>query len=496
MSGTRSYATALAVVALMLVCPFLAMAGSVDADSSERFVMHMRAGDTFVYEPETNLPSVFTVDASEGSAWDAEAGKLTASFDDVDVTGDLKDVITAVWTSEDGNVVQHAVQEIVYMVYGHVRIDGSVESETTVGITGGMKAGDVVYRQDIPEATAGTVTAVSTDIRNDHPYLMWDDSQGAVVLKADIPMDAPSQLFEVCISAVNAATDPGCTLMPETASVDVTVVLSQDLVITSGDSFRISAAESTDGDNTYTVTTNYDGSDVVEVDSVTFDTSGLPEGIVKAIDGSSIVFDPFEVDFGDSDSVTLGFVVEVRGTDANGEPVSVSKTVELTVLRDAGAGKAPIAEDIRIEKDDSDPMRLSVVVEGATMLRQISVVWGDGSSPYVQDGISMTDVGTYTIEHAYAEAGDYTLSLELRNEFGTNTVYFLYDAESGEWNFVDGPPASDGSWSGTLADNWMSIVFALLAVALLLVFLLAVREPIVVVCSGVSAILAVVTYLL
>ena len=155
MKGRSKGTFAVMAVLVMLACA-LVTAQPSDAEPSDSYVVDMRTGDMFTYEPKTNLDSVITASALEGMTF--TDGIMTASFDAVDLTGSLATTITARWTSEEGSLSQVASQRIAFMVHPHVTVDGSSSKEIVRGIIGGAKAGTIVYQPEVSEASAGTAT--------------------------------------------------------------------------------------------------------------------------------------------------------------------------------------------------------------------------------------------------------------------------------------------------------------------------------------------------
>ena len=489
MNGSSKCAFALLTVLVMLSCTAMAAFPS-DAETDGRYTVEMRTNDIFTYTPVTNLESTITASALEGMTF--ADGTMTASFGFVDLTGALSTLITAEWTSDEGDLSQVATQRITFKVHPHVTLDGASSKEVTRGVVGGAVAGTVVYQPIVSEASSGTVTEVSCSIiENDQ--VGWDESKKAVVLKKDVPVDVSPSEMVVSISAVNRATDAGSTLKEESATVSLKIVVGSGLMITSDDVIETKQSETDATKNTYTVETNADMASGLTVTGYDFDTSGLPEGLVKSIDGQRIVFDPSVVSFpdgatGDDAVKEFTFSVTVRGL-SNGQSSEDTKKVTLRVFADMVYTTVPSVSDVTVVSDASDNKRitLSAVVKDA---KRIFVDWRDGSTSTSDPATSGSDA--YTASHAYSKDGRYTIVLEAQNDAGSKCCYIRYDTTSGEFDVTEDAEPSEGFFE---THGWLFLLFVVLALLCVVVYALFYHVPVVLILAGVFAVLSVVTYL-
>ncbi len=487
MKGRSKGAFAVMAVLVMLACA-LVTAQPSDAEPSDSYVVDMRTGDVFTYEPKTNLDSVITASALEGMTF--TDGIMTASFDAVDLTGSLATTITARWTSEEGSLSQVASQRIAFMVHPHVTVDGSSSKEIVRGIIGGAKAGTIVYQPEVSEASAGTATEVSCSII-ENEWVGWDENEKRLFLKKDVPVDVASSEMSAVISAVNRAVDSGSTLKEESVAVTVSIVIGSGLMIISDDVIETKKSEADPAKNTYTVKTNADTASGLTVTECIFDTSGLPEGLVKSIDGQSIVFDPSVVDFpagaaGDDAVKEFAFTVTVKGL-ADGQAVEASKKVVLRVFADMVYTTVPSVSDVTVMPDpaDSKKILLSAVVKDA---KSIAIDWRDGATSTPDyDGSDR-----YSASHVFSKDGRYTIVLEAQNDAGSKCCYIRYDTSTREFEIVEEDEPSEGFFE---KHGWLFLLFAVLALLCVVVYAVLYPAPIVLILAGVFAILSVLTYL-
>lgn len=487
MKGRSKGTFAVMAVLVMLACA-LVTAQPSDAEPSDSYVVDMRTGDMFTYEPKTNLDSVITASALEGMTF--TDGIMTASFDAVDLTGSLATTITARWTSEEGSLSQVASQRIAFMVHPHVTVDGSSSKEIVRGIIGGAKAGTTVYQPEVSEASAGTATEVSCSII-ENEWVGWDENEKRLFLKKDVPVDVASSTMSPVISAVNRAVDSGSTLKEESVAVTVSIVIGSGLMIISDDVIETKKSEADPAKNTYTVKTNADTASGLTVTECAFDTSGLPEGLVKSIDGQSIVFDPSVVDFpagaaGDDAVKEFAFTVTVKGL-ADGQAVEASKKVVLKVFADMVYTTVPSVSDVTVMPDpaDSKKILLSAVVKDA---KSITIDWRDGATSTPDfDGSDR-----YSASHVFSKDGRYTIVLEAQNDAGSKCCYIRYDTSTREFEIVEEDEPSEGFFE---KHGWLFLLFAVLALLCVVVYAVLYPAPIVLILAGVFAILSVLTYL-
>ena len=487
MKGRSKGTFAVMAVLVMLACA-LVTAQPSDAEPSDSYVVDMRTGDMFTYEPKTNLDSVITASALEGMTF--TDGIMTASFDAVDLTGSLATTITARWTSEEGSLSQVASQRIAFMVHPHVTVDGSSSKEIVRGIIGGAKAGTIVYQPEVSEASAGTATEVSCSII-ENEWVGWDENEKRLFLKKDVPVDVASSTMSPVISAVNRAVDSGSTLKEESVAVTVSIVIGSGLMIISDDVIETKQSEADPAKNTYTVKTNADTASGLTVTECAFDTSGLPEGLVKSIDGQSIVFDPSVVDFpagaaGDDAVKEFAFTVTVKGL-ADGQAVEASKKVVLRVFADMVYTTVPSVSDVTVMPDpaDSKKILLSAVVKDA---KSITIDWRDGATSTPDyDGSDR-----YSASHVFSKDGRYTIVLDAQNDAGSKCCYIRYDTSTREFEIVEEDEPSEGFFE---KHGWLFLLFAVLALLCVVVYAVLYPAPIVLILAGVSAVLSVLTYL-
>lgn len=435
-----SPAMAMAIVAMMAVCPLLAAVDN-DAEADETYTIEMRTGDMFTYRPVTNLES--RIEATPLSGMTFEDGVMTASFDTVNLTGNLATVISATWTSDVSDVKQVATQYIVFKVHPHVAIDGI--SAPVAAAMSGAAAGTVLYKPVVSEASEGTVTEVTCSvIEND--YVGWDSENKQVYLKKAVPADVSASEMVLSISAINRPVDDSSTLQPDEATVQLTVAIGGGLAIVSDDSIEMKQSETDSEKLTYTIETNadQDASGKLHIEGYSFDVSSLPAGLVKSTSGAKVVFDPSVVEFpegaeGDDAVKEFSFGVTVKGLK-DGVTLEVSKTVTLRVYADMEYITLPSFSDVTVHADSKNPksVLLSAKIGGAD---KVAIDWGDSS----YDSKAVPESGTINLDHGYGKAGKYVIALEAKNDAGSRCCYVKYDAATGAFDVSDDKPSTDDS---------------------------------------------------
>ena len=494
---TNRLVAAVAVMA-MLLCSASVLISDADAVGSETYTIEMRTGQTFMYEPTTNLESDIDVEGSEGVLWDDETGVMTARFLSVDTSGGLTATVKATWTSLiNPDATMAAEQTILFRIYGHATIDGKYESSVTRGVIGGQTAGTVVYAPTVSQAVDGTATTVTCEIP-ENEYIGWDSENNRVVLIDDIPSDVQDFSLSFDIEATNSAVSEDSTLADETAVVHVTVGIGQDIEITSPDMIETYVGASQDM-NTYVVTTNYDGTGLAQVTGITIsEVVPVVNGLVASKGDGRVVFDPSAIDFGERPVYPYykdySFVVTVEGQSSDGRPVNDTKQVTLRVWPGQEFISYPTIENVQFSKGADDPLHVdfSAVVGDADGIR---FDWGDKSE--IQDIPTKSDAPqTYNAGYTYQTDGRYVITVSAYNTVGENVMYYLYDTATGEWSPTDPPedPEKPSEDDGGILD-WLWLVFAVLAGVLAVAAVLA-RNEYIAVGAAVCAIVAVVAYMM
>lgn len=484
MESTRM--AVMAVVAAMLCCVVVPVMES-DAIGSEDYVIEMRTGDVFSYTPHTNLESTMGCGPlMDGMSWDAVTGTLTASFGQVDLSSDLRTTVTAVWTSPEGDLTQTASQRITFMVHPHVTIGGSSTSDIKVGVPSGTSAGTVIYTPKVSDASEGTQTEVSCSIIGNE-WVEWDDRSDSLILMRDVPSGMSPVSMTVTVMAVNSPISEDSTLRAETAVANVAITVGGGLAITSPDVIEMVVSETDATRNTYVVTTNADMSEGMTVGSISFDTAGLPTGLVSYVGTDRLVFDPSVVEFpdgatGDDAVRTFTFTVRVDGT-VDGNPVTVTKQVTLRVYADMEYTTAPSIDDITVVSGDSGhlDMQLSATIKGA---QRVSVDWGDGTVT----NRTVDDSYMLSMPHGYSEVRTYMICLEAVNEHSTSASYILYDASTGDYAPMDPPEEDD--W-----DGWLFYILpTVVALTCAIMYATYVRHPLLLATALFAALVALVVF--
>lgn len=407
-------AAAVALVALMMAVCLVPCADAVEA---EEYVIDMRPGDVFTYEPKTNLESTMSLkEEIDGVTFDGKT--MTATFTEGGLLRQA--VIVAVWTDPDGSgISQSAIQGITFRTYAHAEIAGGDDQVAAAEV--GTKAGDVVYKPDLAEATKGTTTTVSCSLE-DNEHVEWDPEQNAVIASRDIvAADAAELVFE--ITATNTIDDAESNLKPETVTVSVTVAVGSALAITSGSSMETFVGAGADL-NTYTLTTNYDGDPTATV-TKTFETDA-PAGFIASSEDGVLTIDPSALELNGEHSRTVTVTATATATvEGSEEPSTATRQIAVTVWATEAFLNMPTIEDVSVTRTDDGVM----VTATFGKCEVASIDWGDMSSNRIPDAALGT---SSSVEHSYLASGKYVITLTALSARGdTATHYVLYDATAG-----------------------------------------------------------------
>lgn len=461
---------AAALIAVMLACAMLPAASAADV---AEYDIDMRSGDVFTYTPETSIPAKLDFASTQDwASWNDGNTTLTVSFPEP--AKDRQLLIRAVWTSDEGNVSQTAFQAINFRAFDHVTIDGQSYVDTSRPVAPGAKAGAIVYKPTVNDI-GDTVTVLACEME-ENPYIEWDSKQSAIVVKADVPLDAEQDI--VCtITATNTPTDESSTLRAETATAKVIASVGADMVITSPSAME-TYKQCKDDQNVYTITTNYDDYDV------TVSVGGdIPEGFAT-VDGDKIVIDPAKATVGFDESRTYTMTVTATA-GMGGAEVTATKDVTVTVWKSYDVFMTPMISDVAVQPKDGETAVASL---SASIIHVTHVVadWGDGSSPERLQG----NEGLYLKDHEYDTAKSYVISITAVNVNKAAVVhYVLYNAADGT-AVIDYDP--DGK-STSHSPLWM--VFAAFAVLLAVVYARLNNDLLIIGGAVVSALLSVTIYI-
>ncbi len=464
---------AISLVAVLTLC---ALAPASSATYVPEYDIDMRAGDVFTYTPETSLPAKLDFASEQDwASWNDDNTTLSVTFPEPVTERQL--LIRAVWTSETGGLTQTAFQAINFRAFGHVTIDGQSSLDIQRAVQHGTLAGTIVYAPTINEVE-GTKTTLTCQM-DENPYVDWDSSKSAIVVKSDIPNSALKDI--VCtITAENTATDDKSNLRAEIVTAKVTVSVGSEMVIT-GSSVMETYAGCTDTHNVYEITTNYDAEGVQITKTVGGD---YPDGFASIVDGN-VVIDPSKATLGGDDYRRYAITVTATAT-VDGKETSASKEITVTVWKSLDFMTVPTIDDVEVAAKDGDN---SNVAFSATIAHATHVVidWGDGDYERID-----ADGYVYAKDHSYKDAKTYVISVTAVNAGQGATVhYVLYNAADGssitDYEPEEEPEERDGSL--------LWLLFAAIAVMLAAVYAMMYPDILVIGGAVISAILSVTLYI-
>lgn len=521
--SANNKALAVAFVTMLVVCSFAAvLTDESDAanNNGETYDIYMRTGDVFTYTPAVNLKATngdTVTMAAEGTAFGAgllqwkngtvnadswqEGYTLTGSFV---TSGERYVKLTATWTS--GDLTQTATQTINFHVYDHITL-ASGSGDQTKGFTIGDlnsvgKALDTVVANSGSFPAGGLTYSAQIDFVNadeaggTNNLLEYDTATNEIKTKK-VAEAADEGTYTITVTASytsQADNNSNATgLVTDTDEFTYTVKVGQNLVIDSETDLKTYVGNTTEDQNKYTITTNYDGEGI----EFTYDVQA-PEGYIDWTENTNT----FTVDTTAAaacisegqTSGTFNVDITVSGdVDDDDTPETATTDVTVTVFAALVFTSDPEIEGTVGTSATGNPLDMLATAnfEGTN---RIVYNWGDGTSTTVN--VTPDSGSKFSARHVYSTPGTYAVVITAYNDVGNTKAIMLYDATNGAWaeGTEDDVPAEEQSFFEE--HGVLFILFAVLAIVMfLLYFAFGVKVPYVLIAGIVFVILTVACFL-
>ncbi len=522
---SRTRLLAMAVVAMFAVCALVPMVGD-DSDANPyggvsgnygdvvngRYTIPISVGQAFNYTPTTNFDDVYgdityswtgNDNGCDITMADPATGALSGTFD-ADVAGtEVTETLTATWTytPEGGDTVtQIATQEITFEIDAKLNIIDQVNAYAQVGETENIVVITYTGGADVTESFTG-----ATDVLN----VAHDKDVKKITITAKDPATITEGKYTLNLTLRNGATG-------DEDSIVINVNIYEDLVVTVSKS-TVYTYEGAGTINPVTYTINYEGTDATVTETVTSDTKNDKESDYFEFDTTlntiNADFSKWTWDAGniiqngtyrDDQSATFTVTVKADATlpgPDNGATGTATLTdtysaeVEYVVFKSFQFTNTPTVGTVNASAiaTGSGTMNLSAYISGA---KSVTFNWGDGT---VSELRTSDVANTYAANHTYSKSGMYMITITATNDVGTTTSKVLYQSGEGMVGETvegsDSTGTTDSTNKGFFDEHgYLFLVFAIIALASILVFLFYFNHPAMIVIAIVALILAAALY--
>ncbi len=430
----------------------------------------------------------------------AKTKKLTGSFD---TAGTYVGVLTATWEHDDGagsKINQTATQTITFNVTDNIEITKT----TTAGyaLKDKTASGDTILTIPYKGYGATMATAYQTgdglSAESDSPFTIsqvatTDDKSGNILVKTSkIPVTAG--VWSVKITLSNATTG-------STDNVTITLSVYNQIAITNKTVHYYTYEGSTaNSDGFEFKVDNGTAKDGMTIDDeLSFDpaddvlTEGSDKRHVEIETSTNFNGTPGDI-IGDGTSADYKATLKVTQTVTSGESsatVSDEATFTLTVYRSLAFMTTPAVSGYNVTPTaaGSNSITLSSYISGA---KSVKFDWNDGSTT---ESIVTGTAANYSVNHTYAKAGVYLITISATNDMGTTTSKVMYSV--GQDSTVTPDTTTDDKKDTGFFDDhgYLFIVFLILAGLLVFAaFYLGYQIPPVLIAIPVCVVLAVLLF--
>ena len=456
--AAKSKLLAFGVVAMFVLCAVSCVAdadaagpyGGITDDTTDqkdqKFTVPISTGQTFTYSNiTTNLDGVTygTIEYTpSGNAFDngltfnnTDAGKsITGTFTS---SGNYEAKIKAVWTAPNAGNDNYTPTQTAYQTISFVVSDGIIITPTSVagyGMIGGTDKGDTILEIPFTGAISGDNPTVeyTSGTEGDSPFAFSIEGKGTVSQKIVVKTNADLSKtgnWSTKVTLKNDQTD-------DSDSVVVDLAVYDKIAITN-DNWHLYTYER---DNKYTSSgftfkINYedaeeDGMSVTK-NGITFNPSDGKVLKQNASNENAVDISTTCTNSGDLTDNTqqkdYHATMSVTGTLTNSLGVvtateTVSATMTLTVYRSLEFTKMPTTGMISAKSTSagSNSIILSSYISGA---KSVKFDWNDGSTT---ESIVTGTAANYSVNHTYAKAGTYLITISATNDMGTTTSKVMY----------------------------------------------------------------------
>ena len=480
----RNRAMAFAVVAMFMLSACALCLEGADAEEygTGPYTINMRVGDTFSYEPSSNLDgTTFSWVIPESTVWttatthnavDGVKNEAELEFKPTEASTSFSITLNANWydtgDSTDYNLHQDAYQTLNFHIYERLTfsethtgaaatvvdsasaisatasaslIQGlSDDQEFTFAVSGGLN----------PKFASPTIEGTNANLYISTDYVL-NETAGELTVTVD--NEIPAGTYTVTMPAsysIEGAAD--ATAVSQNKSIVFTIIVGDGMVIApaSGNLFTVIGSDSLDElEFEVTAPAGIDDTSIVWSTTKTSDNGWVGEGKGAAY------FNEFDTEtsldklgytitlptsgFSNTDITgqvaTIGLTVGVTADDSNSQQVTAQNAYTLKVYRSLMFTTSPVLEGSSVSVMASSMNGLDVLitstVEGANKL---VYSWGDGTT-YTRELTSGTNT-YYTANHTYAKSGTYFIQITASNDFGETTYVTPYTTTGAiiEWD--------------------------------------------------------------
>ena len=441
---TKTRLTALFVVAMFLfsATPLL-ITGDSDAENNtgQTYNIYLRTGDTFEYEPVTNLTSTKTAsgDAMSSGLTFEEGKTLTGSFS---TTGSKTATITATWSYNDQEnnetLTQTATQTINFTVYGRTAITGTTDYsyELKDTVQGKTVATIGSVKMDSNATTQWTLDSAKKKVNGEYTsdaissFSIEGETTTSLSIKTAANLTTGD--YELKLTVKDSITPVIGTTITDKQTATVHVYVKENF--SAGDiTFVTYQGDNTTSRLNKTVTlspsisnANYTLSDGSSATTVLSDAHITLSGNTFTIHPDAFTF-AGDTTEGQSTSGTINMKVAGTITDSN-PSLSVSDTFDIhyTVYAALGFITAPGMGNVT-SFTANNGIYNAMITTNVSNARYIIYDWGDGSS----DRSDVENSGTTFVSaaHKFIKSGTYQITVTAYNEYGNTASIFMYHTD-------------------------------------------------------------------
>lgn len=523
---------AFAITFLMMLCPFTAIIAGIDADSEQTFDLDMFVGDSFTYQPRTNLDDAIggTITfssqciysaTSSGSfsedttfSFDSDSPTVGATFSGTpDKTGFFKCSITAIWTLHDSDandtLTQTVTQYIDFEILDRIKFNGfSGDGDATqnIGLAKTAVQGTQIFETYIEKpADAGFVESSFTldgqAFTSSSPFY-YELSEGnlKVFVNDDLSEFADKE-YVLKFPASYVKEGEGDDDLTDEAVITLKVNLGAVAITT--DKVIAYIGETSAGETPGFKVVELEGTSPSTMTDVEWQLGeqtsviGGQNALTLSEDGKLRVnTNLFTNDIigANSNSKAYQFMAALSGKYTSGDETVIgiaNKMVQFEIYKSLEFTTEPTFTTT-VNAIPSSATNQDVLLETTIIgANKVSYSWGDGTG-FTKDVSSASGSSVYTANHQYQQSGIYKIKVTAENDFGKKSLYILYDASTGTQM---GVPDDDGEKSFFDEHGWQFILFAILAILMAIAwYFFGVQYLIVIILMAVFAILSILTF--
>ncbi len=520
---------------MLMLCSAIAIAdadaapyGGITKDNTDeknqKFTVQMSVGQTFTYSDiKTNLDGANYGTITYDWSGTAKTGGITLNGTELSgkfsTAGSYEGVLKATWTGltagTDGKKpTQEATQTITFNVDEKI----TIATTTTAYALVGWDASKTVLTLDCGGSTQYTKTGteVITDeykygddkssTNNTHFTADYDASTKKVTVTPTAKLTGESGPEKIYVTLSNPNTG-------DTQTGEIILYVYNEIAITS----TVTHYYTYEGDNTYSAkgfvfSVNYDDDNndktVVSEKTMTFGPAG--QTVLTADPNSTAeeqaafnykhvnISTPFTsvgaITGGDiSKDFTATLAVKGKVNNDDARVSEATQTFTLTVYKALAFTSAPAMDGTAVTPTaaGSNSITLSSYISGA---KSVKFDWNDGTST---ESIVTGTAANYSVNHTYAKAGVYLITISATNDMGTTTSKVMYAV--GQDSSVTPDTTTDDTKEdskGFIEEHgYLFIIFLILAGLLAFVaFYLGYQIPPVLIAIPVCVVLAVLMY--